>query len=423
MDEQFRFFASSHLYLGVEVSSALILMGIYTDAGQYGGRTWSLWLASISFLLSPFWFNPLTFEWNVVCSDYERWLAWMQGSTGGSLKSWSMWWTEENAYYRTLPMTSKIPNMIKASLYILLAEGIRRSDLFQSDTTLNKPLINVGKVLLFIVLLLVLVRVYALTERSMAYPIRRTVGIVLFVGLIAGIITVFIEDTNCIRYALAAYYGLGALCLVGLCFGVKAVKHFYFVHDVVCGHIIFIPIFVSAAMQIPHYVQTWLLYHNALSSDVVVSDILRYARKTQEAGGHVEANEDLIEQVAELKKLVQKQEQVLSRVGLAAAAAAVSGDTNSSNALANLVKNSAAEEDIVIQPNATMPPVAGGGVAGSVPRAQSMSGLDVWGMMAVGDGSSNNAMDFSSASSTQSQSQPSSEGFSFSQPSEMPPRE
>lgn len=423
MDEQFRFFASSHLYLGVEVSSALILMSIYTDAGQYGGRTWSLWLASISFLASPFWFNPLTFEWNVVCSDYERWLAWMQGSTGGSLKSWSMWWTEENAYYRTLPMTSKIPNMIKASLYILLAEGIRRSDLFQSDTTLNKPLINVGKVLLFIVLLLVLVRVYALTERSMAYPIRRTVGIVLFVGLIAGIITVFIEDTNCIRYALAAYYGLGALCLVGLCFGVKAVKHFYFVHDVVCGHIIFIPIFVSAAMQIPHYVQTWLLYHNALSSDVVVSDILRYARKTQEAGGHVEANEDLIEQVAELKKLVQKQEQVLARVGLAAAAAAVSGDTNSSNALANLVKNSAAEEDIVIQPNATMPPVAGGGVAGSVPRAQSMSGLDVWGMMAVGDGSSNNAMDFSSASSTQSQSQPSSEGFSFSQPSEMPPRE
>jgi callose synthase len=54
------------LYLGVELAAGLILMAIYTDAGQYAGRTWSLWLASLSFLASPFWFNPLTFDWNVV---------------------------------------------------------------------------------------------------------------------------------------------------------------------------------------------------------------------------------------------------------------------------------------------------------------------------------------------------------------------
>ena len=421
MDEQFRFFASSHLYLGVEVSAALILMGIYTDAGQYFGRTWSLWLASLSFLASPFWFNPLTFEWNVVYSDYEKWLSWMHGSTGGSLKSWSMWWTEENAYYKTMPFTSKIPNLIKSLLYLLIAEGIRRSDLFQSDTTLNKPLISVGRVLIFIALLLVLVRVYALTERSMAYPIRRTVGIVLFVGLIAGIITVFIEDTNCIRYALAAYYGVGAFCLVGLCFGFKFVKNFYFVHDVVCGHIIFIPLFVLAALQIPHYVQTWLLYHNALSSDVVVSDILRYARRTQEAGGHTEANEDLIEQVAELKKLVQKQELLLSRVGLTPGQG---GTSSSTDAIADLVSSNAGDE-MIIQPNSVVTPTVGvndGGVA--VPRAQSMSGLDVWGEMALGDGGTSNPnTDSYHRTSSQNQTGPTNaQGFSFTQPDTMPPR-
>lgn len=421
MDEQFRFFASSHLYLGVEVSAALILMGIYTDAGQYFGRTWSLWLASLSFLASPFWFNPLTFEWNVVYSDYEKWLSWMHGSTGGSLKSWSMWWTEENAYYKTMPFTSKVPNLIKSLLYILIAEGIRRSDLFQSDTTLNKPLVSVGRVLIFIALLLILVRVYALTERSMAYPIRRTVGIVLFVGLIAGIITVFIEDTNCIRYALAAYYGVGAFCLVGLCFGHKFVKNFYFVHDVVCGHIIFIPLFVLAALQIPHYVQTWLLYHNALSSDVVVSDILRYARRTQEAGGHTEANEDLIEQVAELKKLVQKQELLLSRVGLSPDQGSGSSSTD---AIADLV-NSNTGDEMIIQPNSIATPAVGVGDGGAVvTRAQSMSGLDVWGEMALGDGGTSNPnMESYQRASSQNQSRPTTaQGFSFTQPDAMPPR-
>merc|ERR1719163_745477 len=319
-----------------------------------------------------------------------------------------------------MPFTSKFPNIVKALLYLLLAEGIRRSDLFQSDTTLNKPLISVGRVVVFIALLLVLVRVYALTERSMAYPIRRTVGIVLFVGLIAGVITVFIEDTNCIRYALAAYYGLGACCLVGLCFGVKAVKHFYFVHDVVCGHIIFIPLFVLAALQIPHYVQTWLLYHNALSSDVVVSDILRYARRTQEAGGHAEANEDLIQQVAELKKLVQKQELILSRVGLGPTD---SGASSSTDAIADLV-SSTGDNEVVIQPNPVTSSLPNRSEnSGAVPRAQSMSGLDVWGEMALGEGGTGEPnLDSYQNFISQNHSRPTTQGFSFTQPDTMPPR-
>ena len=33
------------------------------------------------------------------------------------------------------------------------------------------------------------------------------------------------------------------------------------------------------------YLQTWLLYHNALSSGVVIEDILKHARKTKEMAG------------------------------------------------------------------------------------------------------------------------------------------
>ena len=70
-----------------------------------------------------------------------------------------------------------------------------------------------------------------------------------------------------------------------------------------------------AILQIPHHIQTWLLYHNALSSDVVVSNILRYARKSQESGRNAPPNEDLIEQISELRKVVQKQEDLIESLG------------------------------------------------------------------------------------------------------------
>jgi len=56
---------------------ALVLLAIYTNAGQYVGRTWSLWLAAASFLFAPFWFNPLSFEWSKVTEDGELWWKWM----------------------------------------------------------------------------------------------------------------------------------------------------------------------------------------------------------------------------------------------------------------------------------------------------------------------------------------------------------
>jgi callose synthase len=76
-DENYRFFANSHFYLGFEICAALVLLAVYSTAGQYPGRTWSLWIAAMAFLFAPFWFNPLTFEWNRVREDYMKWKTWM----------------------------------------------------------------------------------------------------------------------------------------------------------------------------------------------------------------------------------------------------------------------------------------------------------------------------------------------------------
>ena len=401
-DEQYRFFASSHLYLGVELASGLILMGVFSNAKQYFGRTWSLWLASASFLCSPFWFNPLTFDWNVVANDYDLWLKWIRGNSGGASKSWSMWWNEENAFYKSMPFMSKLMFMVKSALYLLMAEGIRRSDLFRADSSLTKPLFGVRSVLIFICVLLVVERGFAANERAFPYPVRRTIGIVLFSGILAGFLTLFIEDSNYIRYTIAAYYGVGAFCLFGLLFGFKVVKFFYLIHDIVCGHLIFIPLFLLAALQLPRLMQTWLLYHNALSADVVVSDILRYAQKSQESGARAETPEDLMEQITELRKLVQKQENILSNAGLLDRDPASRGPP---------------QEDPAFPPPPPKDPIVRS-TTGPIPsygRAISMSGLDVWGTMALGDHTTEDV---------RHQTGRSSEGheFSFTQPDTMPPR-
>ena len=422
MDEQFRFFASSHLYLGVELASSLILMGIFTNAGQYIGRTWSLWLASTSFLSSPFWFNPLSFEWSVVVSDYSKYLDWMQGSSGGALKSWSMWWTEENSHYKKMKIPSKVLFLAKSVLYILVAEGIRTSDLLKSDVQLHKPLVTIGRLVTLIICFVASSYIFTANEHALPYPIRRTIGIIITICLSASVVLIYTEDSNFVRYSLAAYYGIGAFCQVGLLIGIPFVKHFYFVHDFVCGHIIFIPLFILAALQLPHHIQTWLLYHSALSSDVVVNDILRYARKSQEAGGVMDQNEDLVEQVTELRKQMQKQEMVLQNAGLSK----TSLFTDRENEKKNVIEPSYSREEDIVQVQVNRPqPV---GLDGAVRRhTVSMTGLDVYGAMAMGGADiqeqggiiSNDftASDISNYSTTSGVNT-----LDFSQPDTMPPR-
>lgn len=421
MDEQFRFFASSHLYLGVELGACLILLAIFSDAGQYAGRTWSLWLASISFLASPFWFNPLSFDWNTVASDYSKFLTWMSGVSGGGAKSWSIWWREENAFYKSLQFSSKLVYIIKASVYLCLAEGIRTSDFLKWDPLLDRVSIKLSTLLAIVLLLIVSAMIYSSRQRSLPYPVRRTIGIFICSGMIVTVATIYAEDSDTIRYTMSAYYILGAFCQVGLLFGFEVVKQFYFIHDMLCGHIIFIPLFILAALQIPSHIQTWLLYHNALSSDVVVSDLLRYARKNQLADGSEDDNESLVEQVTELRKLVQKQDEVISASGLRRNVPAPT-QVESTDAMANLLQPS--KEVIKINLPSTTSSKQGGVSMGG--RALSMSGLDVWGSMAMGDTEDSAAAGGTYVQSDTPQQQSSSNrnnpGFSFTQPDTMPPR-
>jgi callose synthase len=325
-DENFRFFASSHLYLGLELSVALVLNGFFTQAGQYFGRTWSLWLASISFMAAPFWFNPLTFDWDVVISDYVKWRKWMKASRGDGSKSWSMWWSDENSYWATLAPSSKVIFIVRSSLFILIGYGVQISNFMVQDEELDKPLFSMASISIFILSCIVLKIIAVKTFASL--PLRRAVHILTAAGLIASIAIILVSNTNCIRFAIAGYYYFAAIALLGLLFSLGEwwVKYLYKLHDYVLGHVLFAPLFFAAALQVPSYIQTRLLYHNALSTNVVVDDILKYARKNQAAAGNnsddtsssvaAASSELLTSQLTELKKVVNDQQSLLDKIAI-----------------------------------------------------------------------------------------------------------
>ena len=127
-DENWRFFASSHIYLGVEILGALAVFASYTTTGQFWGHAWSMFVAAMAFVWTPYWFNPLAFNWQAVTSDYFQWLQWINSEGGTAAHSWPSWWREEKGYMTRLRAPEKATVLARALLYLGLAAGVCGSE-------------------------------------------------------------------------------------------------------------------------------------------------------------------------------------------------------------------------------------------------------------------------------------------------------
>jgi len=309
-DENFRFFASSHIYLGFELFVALILFGLYTSSTQYFGLTWSLWLASISFLLGPFWFNPMSFEWSRLSQDYIDWMAWMAEVGGGADQSWETWWKEENRFYGGLSDSWKIFLAIQRCVpWVLLAVGLAGHKFLHSSVEQGRVLVLLGVFAIFLFCNWVIHKL----ERYWTYAVRRFASLFLWTVTFVIVLALFISHAQYVQYSAAMYYCFSALSFLALLSGAKnQVIPVYKLHDYLVGHIMFFMLAILALLQMGYF-QTWLLYHNALSSGVEIEDILKYARRSRErASDESDVVQELRSQVAEQQRLLQ---QLLQRGG------------------------------------------------------------------------------------------------------------
>jgi callose synthase len=300
-EENWRFFAASHIYLGFELIVALVLFGCYTSSKQYAGITWSLWLSAIALVFGPFWFNPLTFEWSRIADDYSSWFKWMQEVGGNTDQSWETWWKDENNFYMKLSNTWKCYLIVqKSTVWIVIAAGIAGKNFFMKTEEQIKFLTVVGIITLFFFIKYILMKF----EKDWQYPTRRITSLLLSssVGII--LIYLFCNHIQHFLYMIALYYFMSAVSFILLVnFGTSNhyIMHIYKGHDYLVCHFLFFILAIGSFVQIG-YLQTWLLYHNALSRGVEIDDILKYARKSKEKANAENEN------MTELKLKIAQQE-------------------------------------------------------------------------------------------------------------------
>jgi len=335
-DENWRFFATSHMYLGIEILAAITVFSQYTGTKQFWGHSWSLTLAAMSFVWTPYWFNPLAFNWGAVAADYDKWLLWIRSEGGSATHSWPSWWREEKSYMASLRLAEKTTVVFRALLYLVLAVGVTGPD------NLTPPrLVRFAKVL--VLLGGMLVALVFMGRGSFASPgTRATMRLLkypLAVGLAVSALSLVLKDKSMIHMCAGLYYTLAAVYTVGVVCGFPAVAQLLRAHDLICGHLMFLPLFALAALQLPDKIQTWLLYQNALSEGVLIDTILKTARKAQQKeeettlktnpvgaptaepakpdpaspGGRVPSEVSSLE-MQELRRMVMQQQQTIERL-------------------------------------------------------------------------------------------------------------
>ena len=246
-DENYRFFASSHIYLGVELMVALILFKSYSVTHQYLGLTWSLWLVVFAFVFGPFWFNPLSFETSKVHEDYDKWCSWMAEKGGTADQSWESWFQEETSYISKLTVSWKIfLLMTRCALWIILGVGLIGPEFFVNGAEREK----------FAVVFVVLFIMYAgnwcinKSSRTISYATRRFSHLLLNFLCILALFLLFHTHKKYFLFSFAFYYFGSAASYAALLVGVIKPDFLYKMHDYIIGHFLFALLYILSIVQV-----------------------------------------------------------------------------------------------------------------------------------------------------------------------------
>lgn len=277
-DELYRFYASSHLYAGVEIAAGLLIYYVFTVGEQYFAMTWSLWLVVASWYCSPFWFNPLAFEWSDVVEDFRDWFKWMRGDGGNANQSWEAWFKEENAYFSTLRPWAKVCVTMKGVLFTAIALSIVSAYEPYHSLLTEEAWLPFAICLAIAAMYLSVSALFINTSRYGETGLVRFLKLILVIVSIACLVIAFAYVDGMWQCVLSMGYLIAAVGCWSLLFlgsNSRFVQTIYFVHDAILGMVSLSLILFFAALYVPGKIQTWLLYNNALSRGVVIEDILR----------------------------------------------------------------------------------------------------------------------------------------------------
>ncbi|KAI6703748.1 hypothetical protein NL676_012884 [Syzygium grande] len=129
--ENYRLYARSHFVKGIELGVILVVYASQSpmakDTFVYIALTISSWFLVVSWIMSPFIFNPSGFDWLKTVYDYDDFMKWIWNGGGMFTKvdqSWETWWYEEQAYLRTTGLWGKLLEIILDLRFFLFQYGV-----------------------------------------------------------------------------------------------------------------------------------------------------------------------------------------------------------------------------------------------------------------------------------------------------------
>ncbi len=234
------------------------------------------------------------------------------GSGGSSTNSWGVWWREENEYLQHLPLGLKVQCLIKPLVYVIIGLGIASPKLTSDVAKMSKH--NVVEIVHTFCSIAILALVYFMISVCGVSPwVRRGGKLTVSIIVAVGVVKFIIAHYKYLGVFIGIYYIMSALSILACLFGMTSIRHAFRIHDFILGQCLFFVLFVLAGLQVPKDIQTWLLFHNALSQGVVMDDILKYARGRQEASV-LDSDVTPVDESAELKKIIKHQECMMEQL-------------------------------------------------------------------------------------------------------------
>lgn len=129
--ENYRLYARSHFVKAIELGLILTVYASHStiakDTFVYLAMTITSWFLVVSWIMTPFVFNPSGFDWLKTVYDWDDFMNWIWYRGGVFAKaeqSWERWWYEEQDHLRTTGLWGKLLEIILDLRFFFFQYGI-----------------------------------------------------------------------------------------------------------------------------------------------------------------------------------------------------------------------------------------------------------------------------------------------------------
>ncbi|XP_022759116.1 callose synthase 7-like isoform X2 [Durio zibethinus] len=301
--DNYRLYSRSHFVKALELGLLLVIYEVYgnsyRNSSLYLFITFSMWFLVVSWLFSPFIFNPSGFEWQKTVDDWTDWKRWM-GIHGGvgiqPEKSWESWWDEEQEHLRYTSIRGRLLEILLALRFFIYQYGIvyHLDIAHHSRSLLVYGLSWCAVLVILIIPKMVSVRRLQMFHMDLQLPLRMLKGL-LFLFFLAIMILLFklcgltVSD---LFASILAFMPTGwAFILIGQACGPflhkriwDPLKELARAYDFIMGLLLFTPIAILSWLPSVSEFQTRILFNQAFSRGLHISMIL--AGKKDRASSH-----------------------------------------------------------------------------------------------------------------------------------------